>query len=283
MKPNPSLFRSVGESLAFRSGIIELVGDGFTGKTALALSAPGPISYMSSAETARGQLERARRRGAEIYEHNFGKDVFTAGLTGSRDEVKKAAGPVFRDAVAAFIDSLKWARTLIIDTHPDLYLISRYAEFGGAKNAPSKTAQLEYEDINTCWLSLMSAAYAETERRDLLFILTCPIEDEWESYVDPEDGKKKRRATGRKARVRHKEIVPQKAGFHIWTGRQMIVDEAGEMKPQFGFTVMKPGWDSKWMGWRVEDNPMADDGTLQWGLPEVLGMLTGTDADEWRR
>ena len=147
-KPNLSLFKPVGLVLPFRSGIVELVGDGWTGKTALSLSCPGPISYLHSAETGRGQLERARARGVEIYEHNFWREIFAAGLSGSKSEVQKAASPVFREAVAAVLDSLKWARTLVIDNHPDLYLLSRYAEFGGAKNSPGKTSQLEYEDIN---------------------------------------------------------------------------------------------------------------------------------------
>ncbi len=281
-KPNLSLFKPVGEVLPFRSGIIELVGDGFTGKTALSLSCPGPVAYLHSAETGRGQLERARRRGIEIHEHNFWREIFSAGLSGSKDEVRKAAGPIFREAVQAFLDSLKWARTLVLDNHPDLYLLSRYAEFGGAKNAPGKTSQLEYEDINACWLSLMSAALAETEKRDFLFVLTCPIEDEWENYVTDE-GKKSRRQTGRKTRIRHREVVPQKAHYHIWTHRTMDTDEAGQLTPHFGFRVMKPGYLSQWMGWGQDDNPMLPDGSLIWGLPEILGKITETDEESWRR
>jgi hypothetical protein len=276
--PNPRLYSSGGLVLARRSGIIEILGPTATGKSRLALSSPGPISYLHSAETARGIIEQARARGTQVYEHDFGGGAaFRAVLEGKgAANISDAATQAFRGFRDAFIDGLGWARTMVVDTHPDLYLINRYAQFGAPKNAPSKTSQLEYGDLNAIWRGLLAIAHEQTERRDFLFILLCQTEDEWENYIDEKDMKQKRRITGRQTRVTHQASVPQKANVHIWT-------ERAAFEPKFGFRIGKAWFNSHWLGWGEADNPMTADGRLTWGIPEIMGWITETPPEEWSR
>lgn len=275
--PSPGLYSPVSETLARRSAIVEITGPTGSGKTALALSGPGPIAYLHSGETASGLLEKVAAQGKQIYKAPFGGGpTFLKLLEGGNEEAIKAQAALdFRSFRNSFLDGLRGARSVIIDTHPSLYLISRYAAFGAPKNAPSKTSQLEYGDVNSIWNGIMQVAHAEAEKRDFLFVLLSQTKDEWENYID-EKGNKARRTTGRLTRETHQEVVPNKANINIWT-------ESAPFERRFGFRVGKAWMNSHWLGWGVEDNQMGEDGKLAWGLPEILGWVTETSAEEWAK
>ena len=125
-----------------RLAFLLIYGETSTGKTTLALSAPGPIALFTANEKIDGIVQPfAREKEVRIF--NFGLDA--------KDPAKSAKSlwPVFKAAIA---DAQTWARTIVIDTDSEAYELVRYAVFG-------KLLQVKpyhYEKVNTAWKAVLN-------------------------------------------------------------------------------------------------------------------------------
>ncbi len=126
---------------------LSLYGETGTGKTTLALTAPGPIALIHASEKLAGIVE-PHVKDKEIKLYDFG-GIFI----GSPDEVSAQADAGLADLKAAMDDAWSWAKTIIIDTHTEMWELIRLARFG-------KLAQVKphhYGPVNAEWASIFKA------------------------------------------------------------------------------------------------------------------------------
>lgn len=105
-------------------------GETGTGRTTLALTAPGPIALLHHSEKIIGIIERFAHK---IGPHGNGKEGihnFATDFKGGEDQIKKQATEELDKFRRAWEDALQWAKTLIVDTHTDLWKLVRLARFG---------------------------------------------------------------------------------------------------------------------------------------------------------
>jgi len=115
-----------------------------SGKSTLALTAPGPICYMHGGEKVEGLIQRAciahkKQFGYEMGEYNysFPKPPEQKSEHRYKALVEAAAAEKWKGFRLAYEEAfVKYARTIIIDTEWDLYTLIRFAYFGGDRPDP---------------------------------------------------------------------------------------------------------------------------------------------------
>jgi len=128
---------------------MEIYGDTGTGRTTLALTAPGPIALIHASEKIEGIIQPFARD-KEIRLFDFGVDLSGArGHEAVADEADKVWGAM-SDAI---YDAYEWARTIIIDTHTEAWELIRLARFGDLKPSGGRI-DANYGPVNAEWRSL---------------------------------------------------------------------------------------------------------------------------------
>lgn len=173
---NPSsLWEDAPTEIERRSVILEVYGDSGTGRSTFAFSAPPPIAYLFAAEKTEGIVQRAQMRarqmGSNVRVHNFGA-VFTGQ---DNDAIALQAKPVLDALLAAFYDSLNWARTIILDTHTEAWELFRIGHFGSFKPEGGRVDS-NYGPVNALWRSMFKAARL---KETCNFIVIGQTKDEW--------------------------------------------------------------------------------------------------------
>lgn len=179
---------------------VDVFGPEQSGKTKFALSAPGPILHQLFGNT--NEVERAiqltleETPGKEILLAKYLSDVPPEISRSEWDKVKKAF-QAQRQRVIADMKASKAAgiRSGIWDKGNEVWETVRYEHFGRLTKVPSHLygpANTEFADI----VKLMDG---------LNFVLIHEDEEEWEDYKD-DDGKSKRRTTGRRVRKGNEKV-----------------------------------------------------------------------------
>lgn len=136
----------------------EIHGDIQTGKTCLALTAPGPIAFITTGEKVPGVIEPF----ANI--KDISMTEFAASFSSFKEEKDKrkdimSQASVMMDLVEeAWIEGVSCGkfRTLIIDCHCDVYLLLRYGMFG-SYNFLSGRIDAAYGPVNDRWFTLLNS------------------------------------------------------------------------------------------------------------------------------
>lgn len=261
MSSPSSLWQPAPTTFDIRGGVlIEVWGPTGTGRTTLALSAPPPIAYIYFHEKVRGIIEPFARV-KEIRTYLAG-GVFI----GEPEEVKSEAEVRMKEFEAVYYDAYKWARSIIIDTHNEAWMLERLGEFGAPKPTKGRIDR-NWAPINNRWMSMLNTVRTQT-KTNVVFI--GQTEDEWKDSADG-FGKK----TGKLIRVSTKasDQVLLKADLSIRTDKR-AVKVGGENKLEFVSTI--------WKGWGKADEyeGMELDGDLN-TLPQILALITETEAEEW--
>ncbi len=172
---------------------MDIIGPEGSGRTTLALTAPGPIAYLHAAEKKDGIIEPFARI-KKIREFNFG-GVFR----GSTADASKAANAVWVNYMACFSDAFNWAKTIIVDTNTEAWELLRLARFGEL-NPKGRTEAL-YGPVNAEWRS----QYKQFRKQNRTNVIT--IHQVKDKYVDKMVNSKLQSVnTGTTIRAGQKEI-----------------------------------------------------------------------------
>lgn len=260
--PVSATWDKVETKLTRRCVICEIYGDTDSGRSTLALTAPGPIAYLHAYEKIEGLVQRAALTGKDIRTAAFG-----GSFRGTADEIMAQANRQADIAETLLYGAFDWARTIIVDTHNDLWEVMQLARLGSltreGRNAnDNRMGQLVYAEINNRWRAMFKKAkvMAETENRTSLILI---------GKTKVEYGKNERgqsEATGRTVRSGQKD-TPYDCDVILRTRRSR--------KNVFSATIEKP-----WYSNLVRDMVIEEDSGLL-SFPAIMGLITDTDASEW--
>lgn len=256
------MWSDYGTEFTLRSTVAEIYGPTATGRSTLALSAPGPIAYFGAQETATGVINRYRSMGKVIRGHNFG-GVFR----GTPEEKAAQARAILRGLGEASIDAYRWARTVIYDTHTELHQLIRIAYFGALKPTGGRQER-NWEPINAEWMAFVNAARQHAEHDNVNTVFIGQADDEW---VDGDGGFPKK--TGNQVRATSHKSFPYKMSVVLRTD----VDPDDR---SYSFTIEKAAHNSGYVD-KVYTNELDGEGNLSWTWGDVMGLITDTDAYEW--
>lgn len=254
------LWEDVSTEFTSRSVAMMIYGDTDTGRSTLALTAPGPIAYIHSYEKVDGLINESARLKL-IRASKFGGD-----LRGPSERVQELAEIQVRKMEAAISDAYKWARSIIIDTESKAWEIHQLARLGSLERADNsltekekKKGQLIYQGINNRWTSMLQEYKVRAENplqdKPTNLILICKTVDEYEGN----------KATGRTVYKAQKE-TPFFADVRLRTRVKIS---------QFSVTVEKPWWNADMRGFEF----VGDKKVLT--IPNIMSLITQTDKSEW--
>ncbi len=229
---------------------MSIFGDTGTGKTTLALTAPGPIAFIHASEKIEGIIQPAARE-KEIRVHNFGGGVPGKGGT---NEIAKAADEVMAELKAAWVDAFGWARTIIVDTHTEIWDLLRLARFGTL--TPRGHIASMYAPVN----GEMRALFKEFRTQDTTNVIT--IGTTKESYRND-------KPTGKMVMAGFKE-VPYYSDVIIEMTRPGFMKKS---ETDFTATIRKGWWNATVEGLEIDDETIT--------FPFLMSLITETEEEKW--
>lgn len=246
-------WKSAPTEFTRRSGVfMEIWGPTGTGRTSLSLSAPDPIAYIYFHEKIDGVVQRYAKK----------KDIrmFKAGgvFRGDSDDIQKAAWRAMEEYEAAYYNAFSFARTVVLDTHPEAWLLERLAEFGAPK--PDKgQVKNNYGAVNNRWMSMLNQARAQ-EKTNVIFI--GQTEDEWKENAKGFSSK-----TGKVVRV------------STTAANQVLLKSDISVRTDKADGVFTSKIYKGWFNAESEDEEL--EGTMStW--PMIMATVTDTSPSEWK-
>ena len=219
-----------------------------TGKTSLALTAPGPIAILHSAEKLEGIIQSPAQE-KEIRVHNFG-----CNLPKDMNKAAKVASGALSDFKACLEDAYTWARTIIIDTHSDLWELLRYARFGTL--APRGHIASMYAPVNAEWSAMLKMFKHQSTANLILIGMT------GEAY-------KNDKPTGKMKMVGQKN-VPYYSDVIIELERNILKKNEAD----FVATIQKGWWNATVEGLEIEDEDIE--------FPYLMSLITESEEEKWQ-
>lgn len=245
-----------------RGVIMAVYGDTGSGRTSLALTAPGPIAFAHAGEKIAGVVQKATKQ-REIRVLNFG-----AVLTGSPQDIVNQAQPVWQKVRKGLMGAMVyqgWARSGVIDTHTELWELLRLAEFGELN--PQGRTDSNYGPVNARWRSLFKWHRAQDEPKTKNLIVIGQTRDE---YTKPK-GKGQGERTGRTIWAGQKEVHFM-ADVVVRTSRDLDGELTGEAG---GFVAtIEKGWYNA----AVEGLQLFNDDIT---FARIMSIISETDESEW--
>lgn len=193
-----------------RSAIVRIVGQEGTGKSSLALTAPGPIGYIETSENWLTACHREKARGEalgrktpkEISLCHAGyllNQVDFKDTLGESEEVKQKVREAAGDALVEFnmiwIYALMNFRTVVLDNDKAMTDLVHFWAFGNAKGDVPPS---EYERPNRVFKGLLNSARdlpCKYPDRNVIFI--GQVKEDWGLVPGGKDGKKILGKTGK--------------------------------------------------------------------------------------
>lgn len=251
-KPGAALWDEAPTEFTDRNTMMEISGDSGTGRTTLALSAPGPIALIHTAEKIKGIIEPFAKI-KKIKTHHFGGT-----FRGSNQIIAQQAMDVWKRMEEAWYDAFNWARTIVLDTHTEAWELVRVAHFGDLKPSGGRV-DANYGPVNARWRSLFKH-YRESSGVNV--ILIGQTKDEYKTNKKGISSGVSER-TGKTIRAGQKEIL-------------YFVDCAVRTCKEDGdfYSVVEKGW----MNAEIEgDRFIGKDANFA----TIMGAITDTPKKEW--
>jgi len=242
------------KELTRRNVFMSLYGDTGSGRTTLALTAPGPIALIHTTEKLEGIVQKAAKDGKIIKMIDVGGN-----FEGTVDEMKKYAGDKVAMAREAWFDAFNWARTIVIDNQADLWTLFQLAWFG-TQTPKGRSGALEWGPLNTSWTTMLK--YKRFDEDNNTNIIMIGLTDK--EYIKSAKGMSE--ATGRTI-YKGQKSVPTIADVWIRTHHDFRVNE-------FTSTIEKGWWNSHNVDNKSFEGPMSN-------FPDVMSLITEMDASEW--
>mgnify|MGYP001568119632 CR=1 FL=1 len=259
---------------AYRS-ILRIVGERGTGKSRLIFTGPEPIFQFSFDQGEEGVVEDfASTKEIQVRDYDWDPNNISCDPKDYAVESKKYAVEIRdhyeADLAYAIAQGAKRKKpfTIGLDKETDLWLLYRYAEFGGPSDAPKN-----YEELNRRYISMLnkvkSCRYAN-------LIVVQGMKDEWGTVVEVVNGQKKKKPyqTGRRVpsgfdridEIVFAEIMTHRtrdeAGVKFW------FDFKADFDPEFG----KCRQNAQLSGKRLPAMPLPELGTF---------LIDGSEPEEW--
>lgn len=251
-KPGAAGWDDAPTEFVTRNTMMEIHGDTGTGRTTLALTAPGPIALIHTAEKIDGIVQPFAKK-KKIRMHYF-KTAFQ----GSNKEIAQQAMDSWLRMEALWYDAFTWARTIVLDTHTEAWELVRLAHFGDVKPSGGRVDS-NYGPVNAKWRSLFKY-YREHTGTNL--ILIGQTKDEYKTNKKGISSGISER-TGNTILAGQKE-VPYFVDCVVRTGK-----EDGDI-----YSTVEKGW----MNFEIEgDRFMGNDSNF----PSIMGAITETPKKEW--
>lgn len=142
----------------------DIVGPTDSGRTTLALTAPGPIALAHTAEKVDGIYQQAVAKGKEVRLLNFG-----GAFKGSAEDIIKAASEPWNRMKRGWYSAVNgWARSAIMDTASEGWELIRLARLGSLTAKGRIDAM--YGPVNAEWLSLFKSAKLDGATTNIITI-----------------------------------------------------------------------------------------------------------------
>lgn len=241
---------------------MDIYGPEGTGRTSLALSAPGPVALINADEKIHGITQPHTAAGKRIR-------IATFGFVASNDlqDTANRASVVWNKVVGWSKDSRSWARSCIHDTSTETWEVLRLARFGTLK--PEGRMDNLYGPVNAEYRGL----HKEFRLTDTTNLITIhQVKEKYKEGV--KDGKKFSVATGTFVRAGMKEV-----GY--WAD---VVIRTGKRVEKDGTTVFTATIEKGWYNAMVEGTTFesTDLSSGDISFPTIMELITGKDASEWR-
>jgi len=260
---NPAASFDLAESDRFYRSIIRVAGERGTGKSRLIFTGKEPIFHFSFDQGDEGVIESFAET-KEIRVRNYDWDP------GKRDFSQDYAVDLRNQYEADLAYAIKQgAGTIGIDKETDLWLLYRYAEFGGPSDAPKN-----YEELNRRYISMVNSV---KKARGTNLILVQGMKDEWGTVVEVVNGQKKKKPyqTGRRVPSgfdRIDEIVFAEIMTHrtrVEGANKFWFDFKADFDPEFG----KCRQNAALSGQRLPAMPLHELGSF---------LIDGSEPEEWQ-
>ena len=226
---------------------MSIFGGTGSGRTSLALTAPGPIALIHAAEKLEGVVQPAAQE-KEVRLHNFG-----GSFGGGPNEIAKAASKNIGEMKEAWTDAFSWARTIIVDTHTEAWELLRLARFGTL--TPRGHIASMYAPVNAEWSSLLKQFRGQSSTNVIL------IGQTRERY-------KNDKATGIMEQAGQKS-VPYYSDVIIETSRNIMKKKEAD----FVATIKKGWWNAHTEGLEIEDEDIS--------FSYLMSLISETEEEEW--
>lgn len=245
---------------------MDILGSSGTGRTTLALTAPGPVALINADEKINGVVQPHVRQGKRIRVATFG----FAGGAADRQETAQAAAAIWDRVTNWMSDSMGWAKSTILDTGTESWELIRLARFGELN--PKGRIDSNYGPVNAEFRGM----FKQFRMAGISNLITIhQVKDE---YLDRMvNGKLTSSRTGREIRAGFKEFQYM-ADVVVRTGRDPLTNQ---------FTaVIEKGWFNAQSEGTVftgqPSNPL-DPGAEPFTchFANIMAWITETDATEW--
>lgn len=258
-----SLWEEAPTEFDLRHVCMEIYGPTDTGRSTLALTAPGPIAYFHAHEKIAGLFEKFTRTGKMIRHHKFG-GVFR----GSPDDIQAQAMVSVDRFEKALTDAYSWARSIVIDTHTELWEIYQLARLGtmvrnDRNEKDNKMGQLVYTEINNRWLSMLKEFRVQQPTSNKPFLTNLII------IGQTKDEYKKNKITGK----------TESTGLAVSAGQKKVPffcdvrvrTDYKKRENEFTATIEKPWWNNDVRNMELENSSFS----------QIMSLITETDESEW--
>lgn len=231
---------------------MDIIGLEGTGRSRLALTAPGPIAYINSDEKIEGVVQPfARVKKVRIYTYGFV-------ATGTKQADIDAAAPVWEGVKAAMRDSLGWAKTTVYDTATEGWEMCRLANFG-EMNPKGNRMDALYGPVNAEFRGM----FKQFRIAGTANLVT--IHQVKDHYIDKMvGGVQKSINTG----------TTKRAGFKEFGYMADVVVRTSKEGGKFYATIEKGWYNALTEGLTFEDEDIT--------FPRIMSLITETDEREWQ-
>lgn len=238
-----------------RCVFMSIYGETGTGRTTLALTAPGPIGLAHTAEKIDGIVQKFLDEKV-IRLVNFGGT-----FRGDVKEIADQANPIWEGMKRAWYDGIdNWARTVVMDTDTEAWEMIRLARLGTVN--PFNPSPHIWGPINGEWRSLFKH-YRGQERCSVIGI--GQSKDEYKTKIIK--GKEVSKATGRTIRAGQKEMGYM-SDVIVRTYREIV-----DGSPKFSAVIEKGWFNAHAEGMVLEGDEVR--------FSYIMSLITGLDEEEW--
>lgn len=240
------LWTKAGTEITRRVAFVQIYGETGTGRSSLALSAPGPIALMHADEKLDGIVEPFTSKGKDVQLHNFGGT-----FSGSTEQIAQQANAAYMKFMEAWNDAFRWARTIVLDTHTELWELLRLARFGKL----AQVKPIHYGPVNAEWQSIFKA-FRRQDRCNLICI----------------------------GKIRERYVNDKPTGVMEQAGQKEF-NYLGDIRVRMDKDVVDGGLsftgtiEKGWFNAAAEGIELTDD-QLEWG--QLLELVTEIPAEEWQ-
>lgn len=272
-----------------RCALVVIWGLESSGKTSLALTAPGPTGVLHSAEKIGGVYQAFVKAGLKLRKFNFG-------FVATTDEASTAerARAVWAKWKANYIDAFtKWAKTIIVDTEPDAWVLRRFAKFGTLQ--PKGDTRDLYSSVNFDWKQLFKNRFREQAEsgRGCNLILISTATDEYKDIITVAKFGPKKGTQVKESHRTGKQKMEGMKSIKFWA--DVILYCWKELDLTTGQNTYHVRIDKGWFNGMVEGMDLTDEfmraldfsehpvtkSCLHWA--SIMAYITDTPEAEWKK